>query len=94
MWANFNMIPDWIRTLFVLMTSVTWGLPTAKEHISAMVGSIARGVASRRDYKLEKARINRAAVYYSLKTQPEFKKGLSQHTVDILESALNAGETE
>lgn len=91
LWHNFGLIPDWVQYVYVAMLSVTWGLPIAKENIGLMFSSIGRAVEARRDYKLEKAKINRAAVYDVLR-KDIFKQGLTQNQVDAVEQALDAGE--
>jgi hypothetical protein len=91
LWHNFNLIPQWVQYVYVAMLSVTWGLPVAKENVGLMFSSIGRAIEARRDYKLEKARINREAVFASLRAKL-FPKGMSQAQVDIVDGALDDGE--
>ncbi len=94
LWYNFSLIPQWVQYIYIGMLSVTWGLPIAKENIGLMFSSIGRGLEARRDYKIERAKINREAVYAALRAAPQFKeKGINQATVDLLEVALDAGES-
>ncbi len=94
LWHNFSLIPQWVQYVYVAMLSVTWGLPIAKENIGLMFSSIGRGMAARREFKLEKARINRDALFASLRASPQFKgRGLDQATVDMINSAVDAGES-
>lgn len=90
MWHNFSLIPEWVQYIYVAMLSVTWGLPIAKENIGLMFASVGRGIDAHRDYKLEKARINRTAVFDSLRK--DMGQGVDQKTVDMIDHALDAGE--
>lgn len=91
LWHNFSLIPEWVQYIYLAMLSVTWGLPIAKENIGLMFSSIGRGMAARRDYKKEIAKINREAVFASLREEL-FPKGLNQNQVREIEEALDAGE--
>ncbi len=94
LWHNFGLIPQWVQYIYLGMLSVTWGLPIAKENIGLMFSSIGRGIEARREFKLEKARINREAVFDSLRNSPQFKgKGIDKVTVEMVNEALNAGES-
>lgn len=90
MWHNFEVMPHWFQVLFVSVYSVIWGLPLAKEHISPMFQSLGRAMEARREYKLEKARIDRKAVTDVLRKI--FPKGFTQEQVNIIDQALDAGE--
>ena len=92
MWANFKLIPEWFQILFVSVYSSIWGLPIAKEYLGGMFKSLGGAMESRREYKLEKARINREAVFASLRKAKG--AGLDQSTVDMVENALDAGEKQ
>lgn len=89
LWHNFGLIPQWVQYVYVAMLSVTWGLPIAKENIGLMFSSIGRAIETRREYKLEKARINRDAVFASIRKS---LGGIDQKTVDVIDDALDAGE--
>lgn len=91
MWTNFESIPEWFRVLFVSVYSVIWGLPVAKEYIGGMFASLGNAVSNRREYKLEKARINREAVFAGLR-KGIFQKGMTQAQVDVISAALDEGE--
>lgn len=92
MWGNFTLIPEWFQILFVSVYSSIWGLPIAKEYLGGMFKSLGNALDARREYKLEKARINRKAVFDTLKKI--FPKGMSQSQVNVIDSALDAGEKE
>lgn len=89
MWHNFSLMPDWFQWLFLSVYSAIWGLPFVK----GGYGAFTQLLSSRRDYKLEKAKINREAFYASLRNAPQFKgRGLDQSTVNMVDAALDAGE--
>lgn len=90
LWHNFGLIPQWVQYVYVAMLSVTWGLPIAKENIGLMFSSIGKAIETRREYKLEKARIDRKAFFDGIRKI--FPKGMSQSQVDIIENALDEGE--
>lgn len=91
LWHNFGLIPQWVQYVYVAMLSVTWGLPVAKENIGLMFSSIGKGLEARREFKLEKARINRKVVIDDIRKEL-FPKGMNQAQVDIFDRALDAGE--
>lgn len=89
MWANFQLIPEWFQILFVSVYSSIWGLPIAKEYLGGMFKSLGGAMEARREYKLEKARINREAVFASIRKSVG---GVDQRMVDMIDDALDAGE--
>lgn len=93
MWANFALIPEWFQILFVSVYSSIWGLPIAKEYLGGMFKSLGGAMEARREFKLEKARINREAAYAVLRNKM-FPKGMTQGQVDILEEVFDAGEAK
>lgn len=92
MWDNFGAIPHEFKLLFFSIYGVIWGLPIAKENIGQMFSSIGRAVETRREYKLEKAKINREAAYAVLRAKL-FPQGISQQQVNVFEDAFDAGES-
>jgi hypothetical protein len=93
MWHNFEAMPEWYRMLLLSVCSLVLGLPVASAAVGQMFSSASKGLEARRNYKLEKARINREAVYASLRASEQFKgRGIDQATVDVLEAAMDAGE--
>lgn len=89
MWNNFTLIPEWFQILFVSVYSSIWGLPIAKEYLGGMFKSLGGAIEARREFKLEKARINREAVFASIRKSIG---GIDQKTVDVIDDALDAGE--
>jgi hypothetical protein len=86
MWHNFGLIPQWVQYAYLGMVCVAWGLPIAKENIGLMFGSVARGLAASREYRL-----NRAAVFDAVKAK-WFPKGMNAQQVKDLDSAIDLGE--
>lgn len=84
MWENFDAIPYEFKLLFFSIYGVIWGFPSLKNNIN-------KYISDRREYKLEKARINRKAVVDSLRSK-WFPKGMNQQQVNDLDGALDAGE--
>lgn len=93
MWHNFTLIPEWFQILFVSVYSSIWGLPIAKEYLGGMFRSLSAARESSREYKLEKARINREAAYAVLRSKL-FPKGMSQDQVNVFEQVFDAGESK
>ena len=91
MWANFALIPEWFQILFVSVYSSIWGLPIAKEYLGGMFKSLGGAMEARREFKLEKARINRKVFMDNIK-EGLFPKGMNQAQVDLFDKALDAGE--
>lgn len=93
LWHNFGLIPQWVQYVYVAMLSVTWGLPVAKENIGLMFSSIGKGLEARREYKLEKARINHKTVIDAIR-KAWFPKGMNQAQVDLIDNTLNVAGDE
>ena len=89
MWTNFKLIPEWFQILFASVYCSIWGLPIAKEYLGGMFRSLGGAIEARREFKLEKARINREAVFASIRKS---LGGIDQKTVDMIDGALNEGE--
>jgi hypothetical protein len=87
MWANFDLMPQWYQYLFISVYSSIWGLPVAKDGMNA----ISSWMDKRRDYKLEKARINRKNFMDYLRAKL-YPKGIPQNHVQIYDAAIDAGE--
>lgn len=91
LWYNFSLIPQWVQYIYLGMLSVTWGLPIAKENIGLMFSSIGRGMSARRDFKLEKAKLDRDVIFKGIRNDI-FPKGMTQTQVDSINKALDLGE--
>ncbi len=91
MWNNFTLIPEWFQILFVSVYSSIWGLPIAKEYLGGMFKSLGSAIEARRDFKLEKAKLNREVVFAGLRNDI-FPSGMTQSQVDGINKALDLGE--
>lgn len=89
MWHNFGLIPEWFQWLFLSVYSAIWGLPFVK----GGYGAFTELLQTRREYKLEKAKLNRKVVFQDLISK-WFPKGMNQQQVSELDSALDRGESE
>ena len=90
MWHNFSLIPEWFQWLFLSVYSAIWGLPIVK----GGYGAITDLLQARRNYKLEvsKVKYNREAVFSVIKQL--FPKGMDQAQVNLIDRALDAGESD
>lgn len=86
MWTNFYDIPADFRQFFFIVYGVILGLPIAKDTLGQVVASVGRGVAARREYKLNRAKI------FALVKSKWFPKGMNQQQVADFDAALDAGE--
>lgn len=89
MWANFSIMPEWFQWLFLSVYSSIWGIPIVK----GGYGAVTDLLSARRDFKLEKERINRQAVFDSLR-HDIFTQGLNQQQVEAVDRALDKGEQQ
>lgn len=91
MWHNFESMPEWYRLLLMSVCSVVLGLPVASAIVGQMFSSASKGLEARRDYKLEKFRINRKAMMDVARLK-FFPKGMNEAQVAILDEMADAGE--
>jgi len=87
LWFNFEAIPQWVQYIYLGMLSVTWGLPIAKENIGLMFSSIGRGMAARRDFKLEKIKAINEEVLATELRRTLFKNGMTQEQWEAIRNA-------
>ena len=92
MWHNLSLVPVWFQNLFIGMTLVIWGINPVKNGASWLQSTWTESAQARREYKLERAKINRETFYKSLREKLFVGKGIDQKTVDALEEALDQGE--
>jgi hypothetical protein len=86
MWHNFTLIPPMFQYIFQAVYCSIWGVPFIKNGYAGFTDLL----QSRRDYKLEKARINRAETFKDLKNSGIFTG--SQQEVELIDKVLDAGE--
>lgn len=95
MWHNFDIIPEWFKNLFAAVYLTIWGIPIASSYIGGIFTGITRSVGAvvenRQQYQLEKAKINREAVFAELR-RSLFANGLTQQQVNVIDDALDKGE--
>lgn len=87
-WAT--MPPFYFQSCMLLMFTI-WGISVSAPTVANIFTNLGDFFAARRDYKLEKARINRDAVFNSVRAK-WFPKGMNQQQVDDLDNAINEGE--
>ena len=87
--ANLAALPQWYMLLYSGIIGVIWGIPVPGSVMGNIWEGIKNSAQTRRDYKLEKAKINRDAVFASLRKD---LKTLNQKTVNIVDHALDEGE--
>ncbi len=98
MWHNFDVIPEWFRTLFGAVYLTIWGIPVASSYIGGifkgMGGALSGALSDHRDYKIDKIKaINEAKVFESLR-KSIFTKGLTEAQVADVQAAIKAGQED
>lgn len=94
---NWASMPDWyVQSCIVIMFTV-WGISVSAPVVANIFSGLGQFMAERkdakRDFEIQKAKINREAVFASLRNNPMFKgKGLNQDTVEMVDKALDEGE--
>lgn len=93
--TNWAGMPDWYVQSCVLIMFTVWGISVSAPVVSNIFAGVGQFMAGRkdakRDFELEKARINRQAVFDDLRKNL-FPKGMNQQEVDIIDKALDEGE--
>ncbi len=98
MWHNFDVIPEWFRTLFGAVYLTIWGIPVASSYIGGifkgMGSAVSNAIYDRREYKIEKIKaINENKLFDSLR-KSVFTKGFTQDQVVAIQAAIKAGREE
>lgn len=89
--TNLAGMPEWYVQSCMLIMFTVWGISASAPVVTNIFTGLSSFLSSRREYKLEKARINRDAVFAQVKSK-WFPKGMNQKQVNDLDSALDAGE--
>lgn len=93
--VNLATMPEWYVQSCMLIMFTVWGISVSAPVVSGIFtglgGFFAERKDAKRDFELEKARINRAAVFKDLR-EHLFPKGMNQQEVDIIDAALDQGE--
>jgi hypothetical protein len=89
--TNLSGMPQWYVQSCMLIMFTVWGISVSAPVVSNIFTGLGQFMADRREYKLEKARINRETFFKSLRNDI-FKKGMTQSQVDAIDKALDEGE--
>lgn len=91
--TNLAGMPEWyVQSCMVIMFTV-WGISVSGPAISNIFSGLGNFFEQRRDFKLEKAKIDKKAFFEALKAGI-FKQGLSQSQVDVIDKALDDQENK
>lgn len=92
---NWAGMPDWYVQSCMLIMFTVWGISVSAPVVSNIFTGLGQFMAGRkdakRDFELEKAKINRQAVFDDLRKNL-FPKGMDQQEVQIIDNALDQGE--
>lgn len=80
----------YFQSCMVIMFAV-WGISVSAPAVASIFSNLGDFFAAKREYKLEKARINRDALFAKVKSS-WFPKGMTQSQVDTLDAAIDEGE--
>jgi len=90
---NLAGMPLWyVQSCMIIMFTV-WGISVSAPVVANVFSGISQFISDRRVFKLEKARINRAAAFNAVKSK-WFKKGMTQPQVDEFNEILDKGEQD
>lgn len=64
---NLGKLPEWYLIIYTSIIAVIWGIPVKGNISGFVVDGIKSSVQNRRDYKLEKAKIDREAYYNAMR---------------------------
>lgn len=89
---NMLGMPEWYAQSCVAIMFTVWGISVSAPVVANIFDGLSKYFAGRREYKLEKARIDRKAFFDGVRKL--FPKGISQAQVEVLDKALDSGEQE
>lgn len=89
--ANLASLPSWYTVLFAGMSANMWGIPVPGSMMDGVIQGASKAIQNHRDFRLEKARINRDAVFAKVKAK-WFPNGMNQVQVTDLDEAIDDGE--
>lgn len=87
---NMLGMPEWYASSCVAIMFTVWGISVSAPVIANVFTGMGQFFQARREYKLEKARIDRKAFFDGIKKL--FPKGMNQAQVDLFDKALDDGE--
>lgn len=89
--TNWAGMPDWYVQSCMLIMFTVWGISVSAPVVSNIFSGLGQFMSDRREYKLEKAKINRDAVFAEVRAK-WFPKGMNKQQVNDLDKALDDGE--
>jgi hypothetical protein len=93
MWHNFELIPDWYRTLFGAIYCTIWGIPLAAGYIGGIFNGIGGVIQNSQNFRLEKAKALNEQVLASELRKTLFKNGMTQEQWDAILNATKTAES-
>lgn len=92
---NWAGMPNWYVQSCMLIMFTVWGISTSAPAVANIFSSLTSYMAERKEakrtFELEKAKINREAVFNTVRSK-WFPKGMNQQQVADLDDALDRGE--
>lgn len=86
---NLAVMPEWYTQSCMLIMFTIWGITVSSPIVSSIFSNFGSFIAERRQYKLEKAKIDRTAYFDALR---KAKGPLSQAEVDVENKILDEAE--
>lgn len=83
---NLNTLPEWYVTAAVATQLTIWGIPIASNVVSGIFSNLSSAMDARRQFKLEKATIDKKAFYEALRA---IKGHVSAEDVKINDKVLD-----
>lgn len=88
--SNLSNMPQWYVESCMLIMFTVWGISVSAPVISNIFSGLSNYMQGRREYKLEKSKIDRKAFFDGMRKI--FPKGLTQDQVDVINDTLDKGE--
>ena len=88
---NLGVMPEWYVTSCMTIMFTVWGIAVSQPIVSNIFSGVSNFFAARREYKLEKARIDRKSFYDALR---KIKGAVSGADVKALEPVLDELDKE
>ena len=83
---NLNTMPEWYVQSCMLIMFTVWGISVSASTVGNIFSGLGTFMASRREYKLEKAKIDRKAFYAAIKS---LKGVVTQADVNSMEPVFD-----
>lgn len=93
--TNWAGMPSWyVQSCMIIMFAV-WGISVSAPVVSNIFSGLGQFIASRKDakreFEIQKAKVNRDAMFTALKTK-WFPKGMNQQQVNDFDEVIDEGE--